>query len=290
MQLNDQAIAALLPEHIAHRFRHRRLNKDLVVTLSPTGAFILSQYDFGNRNMLMLTDQSGTYFTQDAEKTAAAILKLSAYLGRGEIIFVGSSKGGFGALLLAGVCARAAPHKAIRALAFGPPTRLYPPNDNLRDIPSYNTLLSKIERRPRVARALGLWGDLKMIERLPNLYAVLAYSELCRQDVVEAAHLCAPHIRKLPVPYPVHGSINPTRMQGKSEEEVSQAMTNQRRAATKDADPDQADGVTAEDLTAWIVGNPWIPELSQLVEQIMVEGARFQPAVKARADAAVAAS
>lgn len=257
-----------LPRNFASSFRAVEDSDTLIVTLSPTGAFIFSNV-FVRQNLLCLADRQKSYFTLNVERAIPAILDFLARTGIRRLIFVGSSKGGFGALLLAGRCAQAMPERAVHCLAFGPPTLLFPENPALMHIPSYGRMMVRQAESGRFREALLAHGDVRFIQTLRNVHVVIAYAEGCEMDVIEAGRLCGPTIRKLPVPYPRHGAITPITLRGRTPAGIRRTIENMLRANAKDADQEAAMAGQADDLVEWIAGNRWLPSLPELVDQVL---------------------
>jgi hypothetical protein len=95
--------------------------------------------------------------------------------------------------------------------------------------------------------------------------------------VNEAAHLCSPAIRKLPIAYPRHGSITPVKLHGRTAAAVHRTLAALARNTRKGGDLEAA--ADAEALAPWILGNRWIPPMRSLVDQVLaVTPPAFDPA------------
>jgi hypothetical protein len=226
--------------------------------------------------MLCVADRASSYFTIGAAEAAAAILSACEANGYRQLLFLGSSKGGFGALLAAGLAAKMAPKRAVHALAFGPPTRLWPENPMLHDIPSYRQMMQRRTLEPALAAALDSFGDLGFVATLPNIHATIAYAEGCEMDVVEQARLVSPAIRKIPVPYPYHGAITPFNLTGRNVGAVRRHLEATLRGRVKDADQADITPAAIADLSRWVIANRWLPTLPELVDQVLAVEPSFQ--------------
>lgn len=255
---------ALIPENVGWQYRPLEGSDELVVTLSPGKAFFMSMAPF-NRNILAIADKGDSYFTLRGRLTAKAIAGFARASGFQKVLFIGSSKAGYGAMLLSGTCAMLDRRRAYYCVAFSPQTRLHPFNENIANLPSYKNLIKRASR----IRGNKVWlerhGDLKFIERIRNLFVTIVYSEHFEQDVIEANYVCAPNIRKYPVPYTMHASIMPFSLHGIDEDGVRLRIKQLYR--TRSADEDLAATMPDEweQLVNWIVANKWVPSLMDLV-------------------------
>lgn len=257
---------AQLPDHIGYDFRPNPESDELVITLSPSKTYLMSATEF-NRNVLLLTDRRGSYYTLKAAHVAKALRGVAERFKK--IIFIGSSKGGYGAILLAGLCAQRDRKRPYYCMAFSPQTSLHPENKTLRDLPSYQGLLQRKATNAGLRICVEKFGDLTFVQSLSNLYILLIYSEEHSQDVGEAARLCSPNIRKYPVPFSLHASILPFNLRSFARPDVQRRI--QMLYRTKVSDPDLAATLPDEweKVVDWIVLNRWVPPLLTLLEEMV---------------------
>lgn len=266
--LDPEAELKNLPESLVWEYRPVEGSDELVVTLSPSRTFLMSQTKFA-RNTLLMTDKKGSYYTFKASYVVKVLVEFITRHGFKKVLFVGSSKGAFGAMLYAGHCAKRDRRRPYYCLAYSPQVSLYPPNPHLADLPSYGGLLSRLSKDQGLRISVERSPDAHLVEWVRNLHVVIVYSELYEQDVKEQARLCAPNIRKYPVPFTLHASIMPFNMRGFEEDDVRQRVRLMYR--TKNADADLAATLPEEwgDLVAWITGNKWVPSVLGLIDEMM---------------------
>jgi hypothetical protein len=240
----------------------------LTVVLAPGSTFV----DTGNPlvgDVLFLAERITSYYTQRAPFAVKAVLEQAKAAGLRRIIFTGQSKGGFGAILLAGLCAQRMPARSFHCLAYNPQTRLWPENGNLLGIPSYDAICRKAATRAGFRAYLERYGDLKFVERLPNLHVTLVYPEAFAQDVAEAAHLCAPNIRKMPVAYPAHAVRTVSDMRNSEPEEIRERIRTLQRVARRDPDMARMLDGSIDGIVAHVGANRWLPGLDDLLAQTL---------------------
>lgn len=257
-----------MPANMAWEYRPVEGCDELIVTVSPSKSYFMSATPF-KRNVLLIIDRSGSYYTLRAKLAVKAIIGLARTAGFRKVFFAGSSKGAYGALLLAGICASLDKRRGYYCLAFSPQTQIHPFNENIGSMPSYQGLVRRAERSAGSRISLERHGDLEFIKGIPNFYATIVYSELFQQDVIEAGRLCAPNIRKYPVPFTMHASSMPITMQGLDEDSVRLRVKQLYR--TRSADEDLAATMPDEweKLVDWIASNKWIPPMMDLVDEML---------------------
>lgn len=172
---------------------------------SPGLEFSLVGTDFGCA-VLHLVDQETTYFTRSADETAAAVCHLAVSNEKRSIVFVGGSKGGYAAALLASLAANVSDH-AVGAVCFSAQTSLFPLNDRLY-FPSYKSFFRRASQHPEMMRDLARFGDLASI-KASHAKFLFVYGLNDAVDRGEAERVVGANITKYAVPISFHGSMVP---------------------------------------------------------------------------------
>lgn len=192
--------------------------RDLLVVLSPSRRFILFTERFA-QDALFAYDLGGVYYLMRVRALARAIAETVEAGNYDRVLFVGTSKGAFAALMLARLCARLRPERTFRALAFSPQVRLDPANPALT-FPSYARLRRLAQRRFALALALHRHGDAARLHEAPNVAATVFYGARNPIDAGEALRLAGPNVQMRPVEGSNHGSLVYLKMKGRPEASV----------------------------------------------------------------------
>lgn len=252
-----------LPDHIDYSFRPDPDSDELVITLSASLIrHAMTETRFG-RNILLLMETSINYYVLKADLVAKVLRDVAAHFSK--VVFVGNSRGGYGGILLAGLCAQHDRRRPYYCMAFSPPTQLYPFKDSLRD----KRLLSRMGGDEALRSSVERFGNLEFVQGLANLHILLVYSEKLEREVTEAARLCAPNIRKYPVPFSLHLSDRLFTLRSYARPEVERRMRQLYRGKVVNADllddwPAQWDQAVDE-----IVLNRWVPSIANLLEEVV---------------------
>lgn len=166
-------------------------------------AFYKYKFDF---NTLFLCDKSNSYFTLYAGRLTDYIKYLIITKSIRKVCFLGCSKGGFGAILLAGLLSKYCQNVEVRFCSFSPQTLIYPFNDNLY-FPSYKNLITNSESNKNLKICLAQYGDLSKHIKNRNLIGHIFYSEFNDPDHKEQHRLRSFNIFKHPLPFSFHGTI-----------------------------------------------------------------------------------
>lgn len=255
-----------LPDHYVWRYEERPGSDRLTIVLAPGSTLMDSNVDFGS-STLLLADPTTTYYLVRAPFAAKAILAHLDAENLRSVILTGYSKGGFGAVLLAGLCAKMAPKRAIHCVAFGPQTQLSPFNPRLAETPSYQLLQKRASERQGLAIYLEKLGDLAFVERMPNLLVRIVYAEGSPADVGEAAHLCAPNIQKIPVPFPYHRVRSVAELRDAPREDIAESIRRLQRIARRDSDLAATLDADLDEAIDFIIGNRWLPNYTTFLDQ-----------------------
>lgn len=253
------------------QFRECPGSRDLCVIFSSTAkrhAFMGQDWP---TNVLFILDRDDAYFVIGAGRGADVVGAAINRLGFERVLFFGSSKGGFGAVLWATLCARRTPERLVRSLAFSPQTRLYPFNEEL-DFRSYKLLWRRAEADPRVMSALKLYGDLRICQREANTIVTLVYGERNLVDRREVGRLFAPQIRKYPVPLKFHGSVIPFTVRHLDPDSLSRWLRNLYTRAVEDPDLNGILPKDPDDLLQEFSAMRWVPSLQEFIRECITIG------------------
>lgn len=253
-----------LPDHLDYSFRPDPGSDELVITLSASFIrYAMGETRFG-RNVLLLMEKSINYYVLKADLVAKVLRDVAAHFSK--VIFVGNSRGGYGGILLAGLCAQQDRRRSYYCMAFSPPTQLYHPlKKKVRD----KRLRARTEGDEVLRSNVEQFGNLEFVQRLRNLHILLVYSEKLPREVEEAARLCAPNIRKYPVPFSLHLSDQLFTLRSHARPEVERRMRQLYRGK-KAGDSDLPDPWPAEwdTVVDEIVLNRWVPSIAALLDEI----------------------
>lgn len=157
-----------------------------------------------------VVDTSDQYYLREPRSLAAALIAQAKSIGARRILLMGSSRGGFGSLLIGSLIARDWPEGEVAATAFGPQVRLWPPNSRL-DFPTYLRLVKDAGTDPTLRAALEEFGDATdFVASSPRLKATLVYGALNFHDAAEARLLRGiPHVRHVRVYLSSHNVMVP---------------------------------------------------------------------------------
>lgn len=135
-----------------------------------------------------LTDIASQYFIGDPIATAH-LLNSFIHNETKTIVTVGSSKGGFGALLYAAIIARKHTSRMIEARVCSPQVTLWPFNPELT-YPSYHQLIKAAEADSQLQLNLERYGfPVKLVRTLRNIRIFAAYGLRNRVDSRECGAL-----------------------------------------------------------------------------------------------------
>ncbi len=178
----------------------------LLVVCSHKDSFAFYKYDFGF-NTLFISDSQNTYFTLYAGRLTDYIKSIVLQKGIKKVCFLGCSKGGFAAILLASLLSKYCPEIEVRFASFSPQTRIYPKNENLY-FPSYAQLLSRSESDAAIKTCMQQYGDLPGLLNRKNLQGDIYYSEFNEPDYIEQHRIKSVNVIKHPLPFSFHGAIS----------------------------------------------------------------------------------
>lgn len=197
----------IVPKQYEVFFRFCDNNKDtLVVTCTPNNSFALFKYNF-DRPTLFIRDKCHLYYTYNPGSLTGVIKQLIYKYEFKKVLYLGSSKGATGSLILSAVGAKMMPDRTFYNLAFAPQTLLWPENPNLIHMPSYSRMMKNSKIRPNILINLNRYGNIGKWLDQNNLLSTIIYNENYKMDAIEASHVQAWNIRKIPLPFGFHGTL-----------------------------------------------------------------------------------
>lgn len=190
-------------------FRSFQGSKDLIVVFSPNTRFSLYKYKF-DKNVIFLADKRLNYYMVNPGRQTKLIFNFASLAGFTRVIFLGSSKGGTGALLWSSLFLNSINHHNIKVscLAFSPQTLLYPYNDNLT-FPSYRKVYEQIGKSDLLKTCFTQYGDIGKFVENGKVPTTIFYSSGYSVDTIEAERISSQHVIHVKIPLPFHGSITP---------------------------------------------------------------------------------
>ncbi len=177
----------------------------LVVLFSSHPGHPFKSIDF-RATVLSIADQNLTYFCQRSDIIISAIDKVLSDSNYQEVIFIGASKGGFGAIKQSQLLAKRNNRK-IHCIVFSPQTKVYPPNSALR-FPSYRKMIESSQFNPELLKALQELGCAESAND-PLVPILCAYSARNDTDKIEALRIKGDYIRYIPIDMAFHFCILP---------------------------------------------------------------------------------
>lgn len=239
-------------------------SRELVVCLSSTAA-IQRWVPNTAWNMFYLTDNRMLYYTFRVSWISRLILAYARRRNVERIAVIGGSKGGFGALILAGALAKGDPDLPIHCLSFCPQTQIYPLNHRIAHMGGYRRLRDTARRDREVAVAIRANGDGRYVTALPNLELTLIYNEFNAVDVGEAEAIVGEGVRRIKLPFAFHNATIPFMFRGMTERRLARSVDVIYSQMSRD--PDLAEALPADraEFVAALRDTHWIPAVEDLV-------------------------
>lgn len=183
----------------------------LLVVMSSKPALALVKYKF-KYSCPFISDKTLTYYIKNPGRQSKIIQEFIEKSGYKKVLFIGSSKGGTGALLWPALIGKRNPKFNISILVFSPITLLYPYNPTLSNLPSYLKSISLMDKNETHKRNMLKYGNI--VEYLNEFagWVKVIYSEGCMLDRTEALRLkqfSKENYEFATVPLSFHGSISP---------------------------------------------------------------------------------
>lgn len=214
---------------------------DVIVIFAHSERHALIKYPY-QHNVIFVRDKKAKYYLSRAGMASLGLQKAIHELGFRKSIYVGTSKGGFGAILWAGLAARRTKDRKFNVLAFSPQTRLWPRNEFLY-FPSYHRMIDADAIKE--FSPLRKYGNLDFVRNRSNLAITLVYGRDNAVDKAEAMALRGLNINHLPVPFGYHGSLVPFTIERKDDQALRGLVERMYSKAAED-----------EDLAATLPRNP----------------------------------
>lgn len=228
----------------------QRGSECLIVVFSPNPRATLRKYPFGH-DCLYVADRRLQYYTRNPGRQTMVLHGFIERCGYKKVAFVGSSKGGAGALLWSSLISKWERSFELFCLAFSPQTLLFPFNENLVSLPSYVNNMRSLEGDPGAKANFEVYGDIPKVLSAHSAPTLVTYSARNRMDRVEAERLSdVEHVQLNPIDIAFHGSITPFVINLGNNQEVEKLATKLYTDAEHDADlramlpPDRANFTT----------------------------------------------
>jgi tetratricopeptide (TPR) repeat protein len=191
-------------------FEHLRKegSRTLFVSLAPnfTG-FVLKKFPFPG-DTLLLKDNTGSYFTYNADLMVNLICDLLAAYSYKRVAFIGFSKGGTGALIASSLLSKLYPDLDIKCLALSPQINIWPYNPNL-NMPSYRALMERVQGNILFKSKLELFGDVNAVtaRSAPNNDMTVIYGDGYAMDKTEISCLNNKQVKLFPLRFSGHNTL-----------------------------------------------------------------------------------
>jgi len=213
-----------------------RGSEALIVVFSPNPRATLRKYPFAH-DCLYVADRKLQYYTRNPGRQTMTLHGFIQRCGYRKVAFVGSSKGGAGALLWSSLISRWERSFELFSLAFSPQTLLYPFNENLVSLPSYVNNMRSLEGEPATRANFEAYGDIPKVLTARAVPTLVTYSEQNKMDRVEAERLAGiEHVQLNPINLAFHGSITPFVIDLGNNQEVEKLASKLYADAEHDAD------------------------------------------------------
>jgi hypothetical protein len=222
----------LLPPWINSELRINKKSNEMIVVLSQKKSFAFYRTEF-HPSVLHLADQKDAYFTFGADELSTAIVTIAADLTVERMLFVGCSKGGFGAMLMAALCSTKDKRRQYSSLCFSPQTRIHPENPNVR-FPSYKGLLKKALSDRAVAEDLARYGDVTHVPSTTS--STIIFGDLNTNDRSEAESVSGKNVSLVRLPLKTHSIVLPFLVDNTNRAAVTDIVESLTKAAGKQQD------------------------------------------------------
>lgn len=210
--------------------------KEIIVVFSPNARFNLYNYRF-KQSVLFLSDNKLGYYLLNPGRQVKLIYEFLVASGFNRVVFIGSSKGGTGALLWSSLLSRHIPDDSIdlSCIVFSPQTKLYPYNKNLT-FPSYKKTFSELSVNNAMKVCFERYGDVSQFVNDSDVFTAIFYSSEYQVDKIEAERISGKNVIHIRIPLPLHGSITPFIIDRKDEVSLEKICKKLYLNAQKDDD------------------------------------------------------
>lgn len=240
-------------------------SENLIITFSPTSSFFLYNREMNAKKLCVISNQPN-YYLLNPGSTCKLIAKFIKNLSIKNIILLGSSKGGFAAILWADLLIRAIGVQNINvfSLSFSPQTQLYPFNDNL-GFPSYRKFFLSLEHDFKMQKCAENYGNLPEFLKESSLEGMVIYPNEHKTDREEALKLSNSRLALHSIDSPIHGSIFPFLSDVTKRENAEKLVSKLYLNSEKDADLKSSLPEKPEDLMSIImkIKTPSLEDLCQ---------------------------
>lgn len=179
----------------------------LLIILSPNKNFVFTKYPF-KYSCLYIADEKISYYLLHPHRQIEFIDNFINNMGYKKVIFIGSSKAGAGALLWSALLKGRNKMLDVGCLAFSPQTLLYPENDNIKIMPTYQALLKRKDLSSAYRINMETFGNIVDVVKSSQPKTRIAYSENYAMDFKEAHRFeNSSWLSLVPVPFDFHGSL-----------------------------------------------------------------------------------
>lgn len=269
MSANSDGLQLIHP--IFHRSLHSIPGDALIVNLSGHARFGLKSVSF-SYSRLDVADTTLSYYILNADTLIQGIAQFIKDTSFRSVFVIGSSKAGFGALMLTQHLAAALPAARFTALAFSPQTSLWPPNPAIH-YPSYKRFIARAEAGDVLAAdSLVRFGKTPSAAAHRNLRWYVAFGARNGTDSAAAALLEGGNIIRDALPMRSHSTILPFLCNANDEAKVRTLVAALTGLAGKDQDiAVDVVGLKQEGLVREIMKMSPRPNLLDLVARFYAE-------------------
>lgn len=213
-----------------------RGSEALIVVFSPNPRPTLRKYPFAH-DCLYVADRKLQYYTRNPGRQTMTLHGFIQRCGYRKVAFVGSSKGGAGALLWSSLISKWERSFELFCLAFSPQTLLFPFNENLVSLPSYVNNIRSLESDEGTRANFEAYGDIPKALAARAAPTLVTYSAKNKMDCVEAERLASiDEVQLNPINIGFHGSITPFVINLNNHQEVEKLAA--KLYADAELDPD----------------------------------------------------
>ncbi|NNH86671.1 hypothetical protein [Acinetobacter terrae] len=169
-------------------FKESNLKSDcLIVVLSPSTGFMLKNYDLMH-DALYISEKTNSYYTFSIDILSDVISNFLNDLDKTVVVYVGSSKSGFGAINLGRMQPKLNKLQKSFSLSFSPVTRVYP-LDKPHPYKTYTGFIKKIESNALFKQSAEKFGLLTKAPNLENYKEVIYVGAYSSYDIQELSYL-----------------------------------------------------------------------------------------------------
>lgn len=214
-------------------FFEEKEGDSLTIVISPIkNKFILKNYSF-KTSVLYLSENMYTYYTFGFDVLIKEIVEVIQRNNFNLINIIGSSKGAFAAINIGKELINIIGQERVNIVAFSPQTLLYPINENIKKLHSYNALILKSKKYRVLKFYFERYGNLDELLKFKYVNIKIVYGDLNNKDELEAMRLNrVSGIDFMPIPnYPFHMSLM---LYTKKNHELCQAFTKKIYTRNKD--------------------------------------------------------